>query len=79
MSELICQNEDGVIASLAAWVNVTIDGLRDRTFLLRMGNAARQSATRFDWETVVQEVDEIYRDVVRTTAGISNASKDKVA
>jgi glycosyltransferase involved in cell wall biosynthesis len=63
-AELIQSGRDGVVAPLAEWVEVTLAGLNDRERLQRIGHMAKQSASLFDWVTVVRRVEQVYREVL---------------
>ena len=63
-AELIRSDQDGFVAPLNEWVEVTRAGLRDQDRLRQVGNAAQQSASRHDWPTVVRRVEQVYHETI---------------
>jgi len=62
-SELIESGRDGFVTPLDEWVEATAARLRDHALLRETGRAARQSARRRDWPSVVNAVEQIYFEV----------------
>jgi UDP-glucose:(heptosyl)LPS alpha-1,3-glucosyltransferase len=68
-AELIRSGKDGIVAPLDEWVEVTLAGLNDRERLRRIGHTAKQSASLFDWATVVRQVEQVYDEVISVEPG----------
>jgi len=59
-AELIQSGKDGFVIALADWVDATVAGLRDPDLLRTIGAEAEMTASRYDWPTVVREVEQVY-------------------
>jgi UDP-glucose:(heptosyl)LPS alpha-1,3-glucosyltransferase len=68
-AELIQSGTDGFVAPLDHWVETVIFGLRNPASLHSIGEAAGQSARRYDWATVVSQVERVYLE----RAAVENA------
>jgi UDP-glucose:(heptosyl)LPS alpha-1,3-glucosyltransferase len=62
-AELVTDGEDGFVFSLDEWVKRTADAFRDGTMLSRVGVAARETARRNDWNSVIAKVERVYFEV----------------
>jgi UDP-glucose:(heptosyl)LPS alpha-1,3-glucosyltransferase len=63
-AELIRSGQDGFVAPLNEWVEVTRTGLRDQERLRQIGDAAQQSVSLRDWPTVVRRVEQVYDETI---------------
>jgi len=61
---LIKSGQNGFVAGLDEWVEVTANGLKDLKRLRMLGKAARQSALLHDWTTVIKRVEAVYAETV---------------
>jgi glycosyltransferase involved in cell wall biosynthesis len=66
-AELIEPGKDGFVLPLADWVGRTASALGDRAQMAKIGEAAAQSAKRFDWPAVVSAVEKVYAQVISGT------------
>ena len=63
-SELIDSGTDGFVAPLQEWVETTAARLANRALLQDIGRAARQTARRHDWPSVVAAIEQLYGKTV---------------
>lgn len=78
-AELVTHAEDGFVFSLNEWVKRTADAFRDGTMLSRVGVAARETAQRHGWNSVVAKVEQVYFEVAAVTepSKVAVVSKDE--
>lgn len=65
-AELVRSGEDGFVVPLDDWVEATRIGLHDKDKLRSVGSAAQQTASLFDWQSAVRQVEELYNETVGT-------------
>ena len=66
-AELITNAEDGFVFSLEEWTERTARALGSREILSRVGMAARKTARRHDWTSVVAKVERVYLELAAAT------------
>jgi glycosyltransferase involved in cell wall biosynthesis len=78
-AELVTHGEDGFVFSLGDWVERTARAFRDGEMLSRVGVAARETAQRHDWNSVVAKVERVYFEVAAATepSKVAVLSKDE--
>jgi UDP-glucose:(heptosyl)LPS alpha-1,3-glucosyltransferase len=62
-AEVIDSGRDGFVAPLSEWVESTATLLKYPLLLQATGIAARQTALRHDWSSVVKAVEQVYKEV----------------
>jgi glycosyltransferase involved in cell wall biosynthesis len=62
-AELVTHAVDGFVFPLNEWVKRTADAFREGEMYSRVGVAARETAQRHDWNSVVAKVERIYCEV----------------
>jgi UDP-glucose:(heptosyl)LPS alpha-1,3-glucosyltransferase len=73
VAELIHSAKDGFVFPLSEWVEATAAQLRNPDQLLAVGVEAERTARRHDWNAVVRETEQVYRQVV-TSRGVVSLS-----
>jgi glycosyltransferase involved in cell wall biosynthesis len=64
-AELVTHAKDGFVFSLNEWVERTADAFREGEMFSRVGVAARETAQRHDWNSVVAKVERVYFEVAK--------------
>ena len=78
-AELVTHGEDGFVFSLNDWVKRTAAAFCEGEMFSRVGMAARETAQRHDWNSVVAKVERVYIEVAdaREPSRVALLSEDE--
>jgi UDP-glucose:(heptosyl)LPS alpha-1,3-glucosyltransferase len=78
VAELIEHGRTGFVLPLEEWVEATTAGLDNRELLCSTGAEAEYAARRYDWASVVEEVESVYLEVVAQKKNVPLKTQSEV-